>query len=460
MEGNAMIWNGRDFDFKIIVLDDDPTGIQCANGVYVYTDWSEETIEEIFEDGMTVSFLLTNSRSFSKEYTQEVHRLIAERTAAIARRKNRRFLFFSRSDSTLRWNYPVESESLAKVLKEYNVIIDGEVICPCFVEGGRFTVDDVHYILEAGKRIPVSDSEFARDSTFSFKNSDLKRYIEEKYQGEFTVADCISVTQKELRSGQLEQITKKLMSVSDFRKIIVNAETYDDLRVFQICFLKALSQGKLFLYRGAASFIRLFLDNPFPPLLECDDLTDSENKNGGLIVVGSHVRKTTAQMEWIKKIKNINMLEFDNRLVLEPEKWNYEIQRIASETNLLLGAGKTVCIHTRREKLDVLGAGPEELLNISTQISEGLVEVVKLLTMQPRYLIAKGGITSSDIGTKACQEKKAWVPGQIEKGIPVWKLGPKSRMPGTPYIIFPGNVGDEDTLYQVIRKLEVHNDYN
>lgn len=82
------------------------------------------------------------------------------------------------------------------------------------------------------------------------------------------------------------------------------------------------------------------------------------------------------------------------------------------------------------------------------------------MTMQPRYLIAKGGITSSDIGTKACQEKKAWVPGQIEKGIPVWKLGPKSRMPGTPYIIFPGNVGDEDTLYQVIRKLEVHNDYN
>ncbi len=460
MEGKAMIWNGRDFDFKIIVLDDDPTGIQCANGVYVYTDWSEETIEEIFDDGLTVSFLLTNSRSFSKEYTQEVHQLIAERTAAIARRKNKRFLFFSRSDSTLRWNYPVESESLVTVLREYNVIIDGEIICPCFIEGGRFTVDDVHYILEAGKCIPVSDSEFAGDSTFSFKNSNLKRYIEEKYQGKFTAADSISVTQKELRSGQVEQITKKLMSVSGFRKIIVNAETYDDLKVFQICFLKALSQGKLFLYRGAASFIRLFLDKPFIPLLECDELADSENKNGGLIVVGSHVKKTGLQMEWIKRIPNMNMLEFDNRLVLEPEKWKYEILRIASEASLLLGDGKTVCIHTRRDKLEVLGAGPEELLGISTQISEGLVEVVRLLTIKPKYLIAKGGITSSDIGTKACEVKKAWVPGQIEAGIPVWKLGPKSRMPGTPYIIFPGNVGEEDTLYQVIKKLEVYNDNN
>lgn len=349
MEDKALRWNGQDFDYKIIVLDDDPTGIQCANGVYVYTDWSEETIEEIFEDGLTVSFLLTNSRSFSKAYTQEVHQLIAERTVKIARRKKKRFLFFSRSDSTLRWNYPEETESLMKVLKEYNVTVDGEVICPCFIEGGRITADDVHYILEAGRRIPVADSEFARDRTFSFKNSDLKQYIEEKYQGAFMAADCISVTGKELRSGQIESITKKLVSVSDFKKIIVNAETYDDLRVFQICFLKALSLGKLFLYRGAASFIRLFLDNPFIPLLEYEDLADSENKNGGLIVVGSHVRKTTAQMEWIKKIKNINMLEFDNSLVLEPEKWNYEIQRIASETNLLLGAGKTVCIHTRRE---------------------------------------------------------------------------------------------------------------
>ena len=29
---------------KIVVLDDDPTGVQTVNNVSVYTDWKEETL--------------------------------------------------------------------------------------------------------------------------------------------------------------------------------------------------------------------------------------------------------------------------------------------------------------------------------------------------------------------------------------------------------------------------------
>ena len=43
--------------------------------------------------------------------------------------------------------------------------------------------------------------------------------------------------------------------------------------------------------------------------------------------------------------------------------------------------------------------------------------------------------------------------GQIQPGIPVWKLGPESRFPGLPYIIFPGNVGSDDTLKKVVKIL-------
>lgn len=35
--------------FKIIVLDDDPTRIQTVHGVCVYTNWSEESIRAGFE---------------------------------------------------------------------------------------------------------------------------------------------------------------------------------------------------------------------------------------------------------------------------------------------------------------------------------------------------------------------------------------------------------------------------
>ena len=72
----------------------------------------------------------------------------------------------------------------------------------------------------------------------------------------------------------------------------------------------------------------------------------------------------------------------------------------------------------------------------------------------PRFLVAKGGITSSDIGTKALGVKKAFVPGQILAGVPVWVTGEESRFPGIPYVIFPGNVGAEDALLQVVEKLE------
>ena len=50
--------------------------------------------------------------------------------------------------------------------------------------------------------------------------------------------------------------------------------------------------------------------------------------------------------------------------------------------------------------------------------------------------------------------KKALVMGQIQKGIPVWLTGEESKFPGMPYIIFPGNVGDKDTLRLIVEELE------
>ena len=76
------------------------------------------------------------------------------------------------------------------------------------------------------------------------------------------------------------------------------------------------------------------------------------------------------------------------------------------------------------------------------------------LHVKPAYIIAKGGITSSDVGTKALKVKKALVMGQIQKGIPVWLTGEESKFPGMPYIIFPGNVGDKDTLRLIVEELE------
>ncbi len=85
-----------------------------------------------------------------------------------------------------------------------------------------------------------------------------------------------------------------------------------------------------------------------------------------------------------------------------------------------------------------------------------LVNVLSRLSVRPAFMIAKGGITASDIATKALAITKASVPGQIIPGVPVWKPDDASRFPGMIYVVFPGNVGDDDALIEVCRRLNIH----
>jgi uncharacterized protein YgbK (DUF1537 family) len=69
-------------------------------------------------------------------------------------------------------------------------------------------------------------------------------------------------------------------------------------------------------------------------------------------------------------------------------------------------------------------------------------------------MIAKGGITSDRIARSGLGVHSALVLGQAETGIPVWRLGPESRFPGLPYIVFPGNVGDDGALARICASLD------
>ena len=114
---------------------------------------------------------------------------------------------------------------------------------------------------------------------------------------------------------------------------------------------------------------------------------------------------------------------------------------------------KTAVVYTSRQLLSPEGMTKEEMLRLSVDISDAVTSVVTGLRCRPSFLIAKGGITSSDVGTRALQVHRALVMGQIQPGIPVWKTGPESKFPGLPYIIFPGNVGETDTLKKIVELL-------
>lgn len=111
-----------------------------------------------------------------------------------------------------------------------------------------------------------------------------------------------------------------------------------------------------------------------------------------------------------------------------------------------LRENKVAVLMTRRERFDLNTGDPEDELRVAAKISDALVEIVRRQSISPAFVIAKGGITSSDIGVKGLQVRCAEVLGQIRPGVPVWKTGENSRFPGIPYVVFPGNVG---TVYDL-----------
>ncbi|MGL5695227.1 MAG: nucleotide-binding domain containing protein, partial [Peptostreptococcaceae bacterium] len=112
---------------------------------------------------------------------------------------------------------------------------------------------------------------------------------------------------------------------------------------------------------------------------------------------------------------------------------------------------KDTIIYTTRKL--VKGSNGRESLDIGNKISNGLVKIIKRLGTTPKYVVAKGGITSSDIATKAIKIEKAIVEGQIIAGVPVWKAIKSKKFEQIKYIVFPGNVGDEKALTDLYNKL-------
>ena len=70
---------------KIIVLDDDPTGVQTVHDIFVYTDWSIESLRKGFAAPEKLFFILTNSRGFTVAETTKAHIDIAEHVDQVAR---------------------------------------------------------------------------------------------------------------------------------------------------------------------------------------------------------------------------------------------------------------------------------------------------------------------------------------------------------------------------------------
>ena len=438
---------------KVVVLDDDPTGTQTVHDISVLTGWSVKALRDALINDDSVFYILTNSRSVPADRAAAMNDEIARNLARAAREVKRDFVAVSRSDSTLRGHYPAELDALRETLeREYGFRFDGHVIIPFFLEGGRFTIGDTHWVQEDDRLIPAAQTDYARDATFGYAHSNLREWIKEKTGARYRADEITSISLDDIRLGGPARVAGLLAIAHNDMPIIVNAASDGDLDVFVAGLLRAEARGKRFLFRTAASFVRARGGISKRDLLSSSELyANSASGQGGLVVVGSYVQRSSEQLRALQGLHNIVSIELNVVRVLVSATRETEITRAVNEINAVFGSSRTALVYTSREL--VTGGTKDESLQIGQAISSALIETVRGLAIAPRFIIAKGGITSNDVATRALDVVQARVLGQIAPGVPVWRLGDESRFPGIPYIVFPGNVGNKDTLAQVVKEL-------
>ncbi|PNH83516.1 four-carbon acid sugar kinase family protein [Arthrobacter sp. AFG20] len=451
----------------LVVLDDDPTGTQSVADLPVLTRWEVEDFQWALHQGKPAVYVLTNTRSLDPAEAAERNEEVVRNALAAARNSEGevKLGFVSRSDSTLRGHFPLEPDVIAAtVAAESGDSTDGVVMVPAFPDAGRVTIGGVHYTRgpEAGHLTPVAETEFARDATFGFVNSEMARYVEEKSQGRFAADSVIVLDLNIIRAGSAtgqaevsaKAIADAIEPATQSTPIVVDIVTENDMRALALGLEEAERRGKKLLYRVGPPFMRARIGQDIRPELSGEEAYagNTPSEAGGLIVVGSHVGVTTRQLKVLTdRHSSARIVEIDVEKLLGDEAAAYLDQTVDAVVEALRSGD--VIVHTSR--LLIKTDDPAESLRIARTVSAAVVAVVNrtLKTFPPRFVIAKGGITSSDVAAHGLEIRHAIVRGPMLPGIvSLWEPvdGPAK---GIPYIVFAGNVGDDESLAQVTSKL-------
>ncbi len=431
---------------KIIVLDDDPTGSQTVHSCLLLTRWDVATLQLGLSDASPIFFVLTNTRSLSPEeaktVTVEACRNLKQ---ALALENISDFLLVSRSDSTLRGHYPIETDAIAQELGPF----DAHFLIPAFFEGGRFTRDSVHYLVVNGVPTPVHETEFARDSVFGYHHSYLPNYVAEKTKGAIVASQVERFLLADIRAGSQD----RLRHLSHNQCAVVDAETQADLDRFAADILTVAAEGKRFLFRSAASILTALAELPPQPIAAEAMAQYVRDGKSGAVLVGSHVKKTTEQLTILLQEPQTVPVEIEvAKLLADSTQRSSLLTQALQAIQAAHADGKTPVIFTSRQELTFETV--QARLDFGVAISALLMEIVQGLPANLGFLVSKGGITSNDVLSTGLALPTARLLGQILAGCSVVRTPPNHpRFPNLPVVLFPGNVGNADALAIVFQRL-------
>ena len=427
---------------KIIVLDDDPTGSQTVHSCLLLTRWDVATLRTALADAAPLFFVLTNTRGMDAARAAAVTREVCENVKTALADYSGPVLFVSRSDSTLRGHYPVETDVMSEVLGPF----DATLLTPGFFEGGRITRDSTHYLMVDGKPVPTHETEFARDSVFGYTTAFLPDYVAEKTGGRVAARDVARLTLADLRAGKADGW---LAGLTDNVVGVVDGESPDDYRLFADAVLQAAASGKRLLFRSAASLLTALAKLPPQPVAAESFATLVRDGRPGAVVVGSHVAKTTAQLTALLKEHGVVGLPLD--VARLPGARTAIVDELTASIAHAHEQGLTPVVFTSRTELAF--ASVAERLAFGEAVSGTLMDVVRRLPATLGFLISKGGITSNDVLSTGLALTASRVLGQILPGVTVVQTPSDHRLPQMPVVIFPGNVGGDHALAEAYGRL-------
>ncbi|KAI6777900.1 3-hydroxyisobutyrate dehydrogenase [Emericellopsis cladophorae] len=224
----------------LVVLDDDPKNTQTCHGINALIVWDIETTGAQFErDSRAFFFILTNIRALPPTEVKALILEICQNIKEAAKQTGKTFEIVLRGDSTLRCQLPEEPMAAEEALGKF----DDWIIAPFFMQGGRYTINDVYYVQEGEILVPAGQTLFAQDATFGYKNSNLREYVLEKCSSRFNCSSFALVTLDDIRTGGPDGVKAKLLSrpigQGTTAVVIVNAVVESDIRVFAAGLLEA-----------------------------------------------------------------------------------------------------------------------------------------------------------------------------------------------------------------------------
>ncbi|WP_462329762.1 four-carbon acid sugar kinase family protein [Thiohalocapsa halophila] len=432
---------------KILALDDDPTGSQTVHGCLLLTRWDVRTLTRALQDDAPLFFVLSNTRGLDAERAAAVTadicvnlRLALADMAAAGTPVQP--VIVSRSDSTLRGHYPVETDVIAAELGPF----DAHFLVPAFFEGGRITRDGTHYLIVDDRPVPVHETEFAQDSVFGFSTAFLPDYVEEKTGGRIPAGMVERFGLDHLR-GDPDRLQARLMALDGNACGAVDAERQADLDAFAEAVLAATEQGKRFLFRSAASLLTSLAALPTQPVAPADMGQFTRGARPGVVLMGSHVGKSSRQLEHLIANTDIAALEVDLDRLEAPDAL---IADLIAGVEAAAAEGRGAVLYTSRGEYRF--PSKAERLAFGERVSNLLVHLVQRLPADIGFLVSKGGITSNDTLSKGLALTTARVLGQVRAGCSVVRCpADHPRFPELPVVIFPGNVGGDESLTEVYR---------